>query len=276
MLTGDNRKTAEAIGRKLQLSSVIAEVLPQDKEAQVKKLMEAGKKVAMVGDGINDAPALARADVGVAIGAGTDVAIESADVVLVKSDLRDVVKLINLSHAVLRNIKQNLFWALCYNAVCIPIAAGVLYPLWHIKLNPMFGAAAMSFSSVSVVTNALRLRFWKAPEDAALTQADAAVLSVAESRIDCPQGASLPADRTENQPENQNGGNEMEKTMKIEGMMCQNCVKHVTKALTGIPGVTAEVNLEAGTAKVTVPEGVTDQMLTEAVTEAGYEVKEIA
>ena len=276
MLTGDNRKTAEAIGRKLQLSSVIAEVLPQDKEAQVKKLMEAGKKVAMVGDGINDAPALARADVGVAIGAGTDVAIESADVVLVKSDLRDVVKLINLSHAVLRNIKQNLFWALCYNAVCIPIAAGALYPLWHIKLNPMFGAAAMSFSSVSVVTNALRLRFWKAPEDAALTQADAAALSVAESRIDCPQGASLPADRTENQPEKQNGGNEMEKTMKIEGMMCQNCVKHVTKALTGIPGVTAEVNLEAGTAKVTVPEGVTDQMLTEAVTEAGYEVKEIA
>ena len=135
MLTGDNRKTAEAIGRKLQLSSVIAEVLPQDKEAQVKKLMEAGKKVAMVGDGINDAPALARADVGVAIGAGTDVAIESADVVLVKSDLRDVVKLINLSHAVLRNIKQNLFWALCYNAVCIPIAAGALYPAvaWQVK-----------------------------------------------------------------------------------------------------------------------------------------------
>ena len=272
MLTGDNRKTAEAIGRKLQLSSVIAEVLPQDKESQDKKLMEAGKKVAMVGDGINDAPALARADVGVAIGAGTDVAIESADVVLVKSDLRDVVKLIHLSHAVLRNIKQNLFWALCYNAICIPIAAGALYPLWHIKLNPMFGAAAMSFSSVSVVTNALRLRFWKAPEDGASTQADTAVLTVAESRIDCPQETNVPASQTENK----DGGIHMEKTMKIEGMMCQNCVKHVTKALTGIPGVTAEVNLEAGTAKVTVPAGVTDEMLTQAVVEAGYEVKEIA
>lgn len=268
MLTGDNRKTAEAIGNKLGLTRVIAEVLPQDKEAQVAALIKDGKKVAMVGDGINDAPALARADVGVAIGAGTDVAIESADVVLVKSDLRDVVKLVRLSHAVLRNIKQNLFWALCYNAIGIPIAAGALYPIWGIKLNPMFGAAAMSFSSVSVVTNALRLRFWKAPDSQSVQLSDTAEATLTETRIDPPQ-AAIPA-------ENENGGNLMKKTIKIYGMMCSHCTGRVEKALNEINGVHAtNVSLDDAAAYVEVDDSVTDEMLADAVTHAGYEVTEI-
>ena len=267
MLTGDNRKTAEAIGRRLGLTRVIAEVLPQDKEAQIAALMQDGKKVAMVGDGINDAPALARADVGIAIGAGTDVAIESADVVLVKSDLRDVVKLVRLSHAVLRNIKQNLFWALCYNAVGIPIAAGALYPLWGIKLNPMFGAAAMSFSSVSVVTNALRLRFWKAPDSKSIQLSDTAEATLTETRIDPPQ-AAIPA-------ENTNGGNLMKKTVNIYGMMCSHCTARVEKALNEINGVHATVSLEDACAYVEADENVTDEMLADAVSHAGYEVTEI-
>lgn len=161
MLTGDNKKTAEAIKKQLQMDKVIAEVLPQDKESEVRKLQQAGKKVAMIGDGINDAPALARADVGIAIGAGTDIAIESADIVLMKSDLLDAVTAITLSKATIRNIKQNLFWAFFYNTIGIPLAAGVFYGILHWKLNPMFAAAAMSLSSVCVVTNALRLRFFK-------------------------------------------------------------------------------------------------------------------
>ena len=158
MLTGDNRRTAEAIRRELDIDTVIAEVLPQDKEREIVKLQEQGKKVAMVGDGINDAPALARADVGMAIGAGTDVAIESADVVLMKNDLLDAVTAIRLSKAVIRNIKQNLFWAFFYNSLGIPVAAGVFYHAFGWKLNPMIGAAAMSMSSIFVVTNALRLK----------------------------------------------------------------------------------------------------------------------
>lgn len=161
MLTGDNKKTAEAIRRQLQIDTVIAEVLPQDKESEVRKLQQSGKKVAMIGDGINDAPALARADVGIAIGAGTDIAIESADIVLMKSDLLDAVTAITLSKATIRNIKENLFWAFFYNTIGIPLAAGVFYGILHWKLNPMFAAAAMSLSSVCVVTNALRLRFFK-------------------------------------------------------------------------------------------------------------------
>ncbi|NMA79878.1 MAG: heavy metal translocating P-type ATPase, partial [Clostridiales bacterium] len=161
MLTGDNAKTAEAIRRQLDIDRVVAEVLPQDKESEIRSIQDQGKKVAMVGDGINDAPALARADVGIAIGAGTDIAIESADIVLMKSDLQDVVTAIELSNATIRNIKQNLFWAFFYNTLGIPLAAGVFYSLLGWKLNPMFAAAAMSLSSVFVVTNALRLKLFK-------------------------------------------------------------------------------------------------------------------
>ena len=159
MLTGDNRRTAAAIGRELEIPHVVAEVLPQDKEREVRRLQEQGRKVAMIGDGVNDAPALARADVGVAIGAGTDVAIESADVVLMKSDLLDAVTAVQLSHATIKNIKQNLFWAFIYNLIGIPIAAGLLYPINGLLLNPMLASAAMAFSSVSVVLNSLRLRY---------------------------------------------------------------------------------------------------------------------
>ena len=266
MLTGDNRRTAEAIGRQLGLDKVIAEVLPQDKESHVAQLMAEGKKVAMVGDGINDAPALARADVGIAIGAGTDVAIESADVVLVKSDLRDVVKLLELSRSVLRNIKQNLFWALCYNSIGIPIAAGALYPIWGIKLNPMFGAAAMSFSSVSVVSNALRLRFWKAPDTGALDEAEEKDAAVIETRI------SLPNEPV-SAPEVTKGGiSTMKKVIHVKGMMCAHCKAHVEKALNAIDGVTAVVDLEAGLANAELSHEVSNDVLTQAVVDAGYEV----
>ena len=166
MLTGDNERTAKAIQKQLDLDTVIAEVLPQDKEREVAKLQAEGKTVAMVGDGVNDAPALARADVGIAIGAGTDVAIESADIVLMKNDLLDVVTAVGLSKAVIRNIKENLFWAFFYNACGIPLAAGLLYPVFGLKLSPMFGAAAMSLSSLFVVSNALRLRFFPCIEKA--------------------------------------------------------------------------------------------------------------
>ncbi len=248
LLTGDNRRTADAIGGQLGLTHVIAEVLPQDKEQCVATLQSEGKKVAMVGDGINDAPALARADVGIAIGAGTDIAIESSDVVLMKSDLRDAVSAIQLSRSVIRNIKENLFWAFFYNTIGIPIAAGVFYLPFAFKLNPMFAAAAMSLSSVCVVSNALRLRGWK------------------------------PAwKETTETPSSQDDENKeettMTKTMVIKGMMCAHCQAHVEKALNALPGVTATVNLEAGTAAV--QGDVSDEVLTKAVTDAGYEVVEI-
>ena len=252
MLTGDNAKTAEAIRRQVGTCRVVAEVFPQDKEKEIRRLQSAGKKVAMVGDGINDAPALARADVGIAIGAGTDIAIESADIVLMKSDLLDVSTAIQLSKAVIRNIKQNLFWAFIYNIIGIPVAAGVFFIPFALKLNPMIGAFAMSFSSVFVVTNALRLRWFK-PKHIFHEESD-----------------------IENQTiiaEKRKGVIQMKKTLNIEGMVCMNCVKHVDKALREVQGVqNVTVSLENKSAQVQLGQDVTDAVLRTAVEDAGYEV----
>ena len=253
MLTGDNKRTAEAIAKELDIQ-VIAEVLPQDKEREVRRLQEQGKKVAMIGDGINDAPALMRADVGVAIGAGTDVAMESADIILMKSDLMDAVTAIELSHATIRNIKENLFWAFFYNACGIPLAAGVFYPLLEWKLNPMFAAAAMSFSSAFVVGNALRLRLFR-PKYAKTTTA-------------------LPKEDIQKEL-NHKEEIGMKKVLKIEGMMCNHCTGRVEKALNDLEGVTAEVSLEGKSATVTLSKDVSDETLVQTVTDAGYEVVDI-
>ncbi len=257
MLTGDNRRTAAAIGGELGVTQVLAEVLPQDKERKVKELQQAGKKVAMVGDGINDAPALARADVGLAIGAGTDVAIESADLVLMKSDLLDVATAVELSRATIRNIRQNLFWAFFYNALGIPLAAGVFYSALNWQLNPMFASAAMSLSSVCVVTNALRLRFFK-------------------SRFQCEHTAEQAPCACPVEINDKEGEITMNKTMMIEGMMCAHCTGRVEKALSAIDGVSAvEMSLEGKSASLTLSKEVPDQILTDAVTQAGYEVVSI-
>ncbi len=235
MLTGDNKITAEAIREKAGIDKVIAEVMPADKEECISTLQKEGKKVAMIGDGINDAPALTRADVGIAIGAGTDIAIDSADIVLMKSTLTDVVKAVDLGRAVLRNIKLNLFWAFFYNILGIPVAAGVLFIPFGIKLNPMIGAAAMSLSSVCVVTNALRLYKFGKNKD--------------------------------------KGDKIMIKTLKVEGMMCVHCKAHVEKALSAVEGVeTAVADLEAKTATVTLTSDVADEVLKKAVVDAGYTV----
>lgn len=269
MLTGDNKKTAQAIQKQVGIDRVIAEVMPQDKESEIKKIQQQGKKVAMVGDGINDAPALVRADVGIAIGAGTDVAIDAADIVLMKSDLLDCVSAIQLSKAVIRNIKENLFWAFFYNVIGIPVAAGILYIPFALKLNPMIGAAAMSFSSVFVVSNALRLKRFK-PSFRKHNNQEVSCASATSAA--CPLNSTEYPVNTGSDNQVEKEKNEMKKTMKIEGMMCPHCVARVTDALNKVDGVTAQVSLEDKAAYVTVEDGVSDETLTKAVTDAGYTV----
>ena len=255
MLTGDNERTAKAIGAQAGVDEVIAGVLPEEKEAEIRKLREHGR-VAMVGDGINDAPALTRADTGIAIGAGTDVAIDAASVVLVKSRLRDVPAAIRLSRATLRNIHENLFWAFFYNVIGIPLAAGVWYPIFGWKLNPMFGAAAMSLSSFCVVTNALRLNLFSVHGKA--------------------NKKAVPAAKPTEMKISESEETKMTKTMHIEGMMCGHCEATVKKALEALPEVTsAEVSHEAGTAVVTSSTEVAGDVLKKTVEEKDYKVTAI-
>ena len=260
MLTGDNRRTAEAVRRRLDIGQVIAEVLPQDKASHIAALQAQGHRVAMIGDGINDAPALAQADLGIAIGAGTDVAIESADAVLLRSDLLDAVRMIRLSRAVIRNIKENLFWAFFYNAIGIPLAAGVLYTALGLRLSPVMGAAAMSLSSVCVCLNALRLRRFNMQLQG---QADPVVLAHNTAVI------AATAAHEENKEEELM----MEKTLKIEGMMCEHCQNHVTEALSKMEGVqSVTVDLAGGTALVRTDREIPQSAFAEVVTAAGYEL----
>lgn len=256
MMTGDNSQTAGAIQRQLDIDRVIAEVLPSDKEREVSRLQESGRRVAMVGDGINDSPALTRADVGIAIGAGTDIAIESADIVLMKNDLLSVVTAIELSKATIRNIKQNLFWAFFYNALGIPLAAGIFYPIFGWTLSPMFAAAAMSTSSVFVVTNALRLRWFQPTFSEKNNQSD-------------------PHSTKDNLIEKEGTTMKQEKIIEIGGMTCGHCQARVLKALSGIDGVIAEVDLENQLAKVTLLKPIEDSVLRETILNAGYEVGSI-
>lgn len=254
MLTGDNKNTAEAVRKKLGIDNVIANVLPQEKESVVASLQKSGNKVAMVGDGINDAPALARADVGIAIGAGVDVAIESADVVLMKNDILDVCTAIDLSKAVIKNIKENLFWAFFYNIVGIPIAAGVFYSAFSIKLSPMLAAAAMSLSSVCVVTNALRLRFFKTKN-----------LKNKSSNNEL---------NDTKEEKDMFGKVKCDLTLKVEGMSCSHCSGAVEAALNAIDGVKAEVNLKKGLAYINLSKNVETDVLIKAVEDAGYKASE--
>mgnify|MGYP000381004080 CR=1 FL=1 len=269
MLTGDNERTAKAIGQQAGVDEVIAGVLPEGKESVIRRLKTKGK-VAMVGDGINDAPALTRADMGIAIGAGTDIAIDAAGVVLMKSRLSDVPAAIRMSRATLRNIHENLFWAFFYNVIGIPLAAGIWYPLFGLKLNPMFGAAAMSLSSFCVVTNALRLnlfRMYDAGKDRRIKNAVTGQTAAA--------AAKEPDDALEKKSEtNQKKENEtMKKTMKINGMMCGHCEARVKKALEAVEGVQeAVVSHEAGNAVVTLSSDVADEVLKKAVEDQDYEV----
>jgi Cu+-exporting ATPase len=273
MLTGDNEVTAQAIKEQVGIDEVIAGVLPTQKEEKISALKQAGHKVAMIGDGINDAPALASADVGIAIGAGTDVAIESADIVLMKNDLLDAVGAVKLSKAVIRNIKENLFWAFFYNSIGIPLAAGVLYPFFQIKLNPMFGAAAMSLSSVCVVSNALRLRWVKlhdAKKAVKNTQEEPDKKITANTTDDISQQNRL--DNNTKSNNNHKGEASMTTTISIEGMMCGHCQARVEKALKEVPGVTeVTVSLENKNAVVTGDASV--EALKQAVVDAGYEAK---
>lgn len=260
MLTGDNKRTAHAIGSQVGLTTIVSDVLPNDKEAVIRKLSEYGR-VAMVGDGINDAPALTRADVGIAIGAGADVALEAADIVLMKSELTDVPAAIRLSRQALRNIHENLFWAFFYNCVGIPLAAGILVP-FGLSLNPMFAAAAMSLSSFCVVTNALRLNLFSVRSD----RRD-------KKKREIPMPELTGFTEIENEQQKNKEVNQMIKTLDIEGMMCAHCQAHVQKALEGVAGVTQViVSLEENNATVTADAGVEDQALIDAVTESGYKV----
>ncbi len=287
MLTGDNRITAEAIRKNLDIEEAISEVMPTQKESCIRELQEKGHKVAMVGDGINDAPALTRADVGIAIGAGTDIAIDSADVVLMKDSLEDVVTAIDLSKSVIRNIRMNLFWAFFYNVCGIPVAAGLLYPMFNIRLSPMIGAAAMSLSSVCVVTNALRLRFFKGrtlPSDTAEEQkkngtADSgtaelrtAEISAGDDSHESNKEANWEVKKEERNGEKMPSGKgekEMEKVIEVEGMMCAHCQMHVQKALAAVEGVSeAAVDLEAKKAVVKLSQEVSDETLMKAVEDA--------
>ena len=271
MLTGDNEVTAQAIKEQVGIDEVIAGVLPTQKEEKISALKQAGHKVAMIGDGVNDAPALASADVGIAIGAGTDVAIESADIVLMKNDLLDAVGAVKLSKSVIRNIKENLFWAFFYNSIGIPLAAGVLYPLFQIKLNPMFGAAAMSLSSVCVVSNALRLR-WVKLHDTKKTQSEPHQDVAASTIADINQHNAL--DNNIKSTNNDKGESTMTTTISIEGMMCAHCQAHVEKALKEVAGVTeVTVSLENKNAVVTGDASV--EALKQAVVDAGYEVTDV-
>lgn len=299
MLTGDNERTARAIGAQAGVDEVIAGVLPDGKESVIRSLKEQGR-VAMVGDGINDAPALTRADIGIAIGAGTDIAIDAADVVLMKSRLSDVPAAIRLSRATLRNIHENLFWAFFYNVVGIPLAAGLWYPIFGWKLNPMFGAAAMSLSSFCVVTNALRLNLFKmhdaskdhpmrkraekaANKGGEKAENAGAVRMGAEDTRSIGQTAngnetvSKEMQKSENQKNNINmEGITMTKTMNIEGMMCGHCEARVKKALEALAGVeSAEVSHEKGTAIVSMSADVADDTLKEAVEAQDYKVDSI-
>ena len=285
MLTGDNERTAHAIQKRVGTDDVIAGVLPQGKEEVIRDLQKQGT-VAMVGDGVNDAPALARADVGIAIGAGTDIAIDSADIVLMKSDLADVPAAISLSRATMRNIKQNLFWALIYNVICIPVAAGAL-SFAGVTLNPMIAAAAMSCSSVCVVSNALRLRGWKPVmlgEVALALEPDAASGAAPASEAGVPTMDGPSAEDGDESPVSAGHSEEMqtvkpkeiimEKKLSVEGMMCQHCVAHVKKALEGIEGVEeAVVDLDSNSATAKLSADVADQALVNAIVDAGYEAK---
>ena len=268
MLTGDNERTAKAIGEQAGVDEVIAGVLPEGKEQVIRKLKEKGK-VAMVGDGINDAPALTRADMGIAIGAGTDIAIDAADVVLMKSRLSDVPVAIRMSRATLRNIHENLFWAFFYNAIGIPLAAGIWIPVFGWKLNPMFGAAAMSLSSFCVVTNALRLNLFKMYDARKDRKRKMKKVETAENTV----SDIVLADKNESENKEET---KMTKTMKIEGMMCGHCEAAVKKALEALEQVdTAEVSHEAGTAVVTLNSEISNEVLKKTVEDKDYTVTAI-
>jgi Cu2+-exporting ATPase len=279
MLTGDNAQTAQAIGKQAGVDEVIAGVLPDGKEQVIRDLQKKGK-VVMVGDGINDAPALTRADIGIAIGAGTDVAIEAADIVLMKSRLTELPAAIRLSRATLRNIHENLFWAFFYNVIGIPLAAGIWYPAFGWKLNPMFAAAAMSLSSFCVVTNALRLNLFRIYDASHDKKEGRKRHSTPGREQDAKPNSDMAQTEQEKQQLNQNITNkneketkQMEKTMNIEGMMCGHCEARVKKALEALPEVDgAVVSHESGTAVVTLNAEIADEKLKTAVEEQDYKV----